>query len=104
MTKPHAFALSALLLLPGLSGCAISKKTYLMDGSEGYRISCGGAAVVIHLCFEKAGEVCGSRGYDLVSRDGRTIPYGTGTATSQQGVVSYSSSNTKSIMIRCRHQ
>lgn len=39
------------------SGCAISKQTYLPDRSEGYSISCDGAAGM-NVCFEKAGQLC----------------------------------------------
>ncbi len=94
-----SFATAALVL--SLSACAISKKTYLSDGSEGYSISCDGAAVGINVCFEKAGSLCGARGYDLINREGQLVPFGVGTASQGEAFVSYGSLNTKSIMIRC---
>ena len=84
------------------TSCAVSKKIYLPDGSDGYSISCDGAAVGINVCFEKAGEICGSRGYDIINREGQIIPFGTGTATNNHAVVTYGAFNTKSIMIRCK--
>ena len=85
-----------------VAGCAISKKTYLPDGSEGYSISCDGAAVGINVCFEKAGQICGSNGYDLLNREGQIVPFGTGSASSNQAFVTFGAFNTKSIMIRCK--
>jgi hypothetical protein len=98
------FVLTAITILMVLmiSSCAISKKTYLPDGSEGYSISCDGAAVGINKCFEKAGEICGSRGYDIVNREGQVIPSGTGIANNNNAFITYGAYNTKSIMVRCK--
>lgn len=94
--------LALVVLISTVTACAISKKTYLPDGSEGYSISCDGAAVGINVCFEKAGSICGANGYDVVNREGQVVPYGFGSATSNEAFVSYGSFNTKSIMIRCK--
>jgi len=103
--------LACSLLTLALVGCAISKETYLPDGTKGHSISCDGSAVGINVCFEKAGDLCGSRGYDLLNREGQIIPMGiggssvSGNAAGFQGqsFVSNGSFNTKSIMIRCRN-
>lgn len=94
--------IAAILSILFMFGCAMSKKTYLSDGSEGHSISCDGSAVGINVCFEKAGEICGSKGYDLISREGQVIPFGTGSANNQGAFVTYGAFNTKSIMIRCK--
>lgn len=94
-----------------LTGCAFSKEIYLPDGTKGHSISCDGAAVGIATCFEKAGDLCGSRGYDQLSREGQIIPMGVGTSSLSgsgagfqgSGFASYGAFNTKSIMIRCRN-
>jgi len=101
--KFHSFARAIIvaILVSILSACAIAKKTYLADGSEGYSISCDGAAVGINVCFEKAGSLCGARGYSLINREGQLVPYGVASASGGQAFVSYGSFNTKSIMIRC---
>jgi hypothetical protein len=101
--KVNRFVLATTTLFIGfvIYSCAISNKTYLPDGSEGYSISCDGAAVGINVCFEKAGEICGSRGYDILNREGQVVPFGMGSATNNQAFVTYGSYNTKSIMIRC---
>ncbi|WP_166837472.1 hypothetical protein [Rheinheimera pleomorphica] len=90
------------MLTVALTGCATSKATYLPDGSQGHSISCDGAAVGISVCFEKAGQICGSKGYDLISREGQVIPFGTASANNQGAFISYGAFNTKSIMIRCK--
>ncbi len=102
--KVTRFGLVAISLFIGsiISSCAISNKTYLPDGSEGYSISCDGAAVGINVCFEKAGQICGSRGYDIINREGQVVPFGVGSATNNQAFVTYGAFNTKSIMIRCK--
>jgi hypothetical protein len=94
--------IAAILVSLFVSGCAMSKKTYLPDGSEGYSISCDGSAVGINVCFEKAGQICGSKGYDLINREGQIVPFGVGSADNQRAFITYGSFNTKSIMIRCK--
>ncbi|MBT9569417.1 MAG: hypothetical protein IV085_14100 [Thiobacillus sp.] len=101
-------ALVMVVLLVG--GCAISKETYLPDGRVGYSISCDGAAVGMNVCFEKAGEICGARGYDLLNREGQVIPMGMGNASLSGNAYGYQGQafaysgafNSKSIMVRCR--
>lgn len=51
-----------------LSGCAISSKTYGPDGREAHSINCSGAALSWGECFAKAGDICGAKGYEVVSR------------------------------------
>lgn len=51
-------------------GCAGSSKTYGPDGSEMYSLNCSGWARNWGMCLEKAGELCGPRGYQIVNRSG----------------------------------
>lgn len=53
-----------------LSGCATAAQTYLPDGRRGYTVECPGAANSWGKCYEKAGEICGAKGYDIVSQTG----------------------------------
>jgi hypothetical protein len=85
-----------------LTGCAMSKETYLPDGRLGHSISCDGSAVGINVCFEKAGELCKGRGYDLVSREGQVVPFGTASGNQYGGSAVVSSLNTKSILVACK--
>jgi len=93
--------ITSLVFIMSISGCAVSTKTHLADGSQGYSISCDGADVGINMCFEKAGEVCGAQGYELLSREGQIIPSGSAAADDKGAYINYGAFNTKSIMIRC---
>lgn len=65
MAKRMAFVLGVLLVVSCSSTIkTTSSKVYLRDGSEGYRIECGGVAP----CEQKAGEVCKGRGYRTVQQ------------------------------------
>ena len=88
-----------LLIMSLLTSCAISKQTYLPDGSVGHSISCDGSAVGMNVCFEKAGEICGSKGYKLVNREGQVIY--SGVVLPDQGFAHFGASNTKGILVRC---
>lgn len=74
-------------LVLGLGGCAISKDMYLPDGSKGYNISCDGSANSISNCFQKAGDLCGEKGYVLLNREGEAIPFGYGTGSASANAV-----------------
>lgn len=82
-----------------LSGCAIANKTYLPDGTLGHSISCDGSAVGMNVCFEKAGEICGAKGYKLLNREGQVIY--SGVYLREQGVSQFGAFNSKSILIKC---
>jgi hypothetical protein len=97
----HTRALQIAAVIISLSACATAKKTYLPDGGEGFSISCDGAAVGINVCFEKAGSLCGTAGYNIINREGQIVPYGVATASGGQAFVNYGSFNAKSIMIKC---
>jgi hypothetical protein len=53
-----------------MGGCATSSKTYTSDGKEGYSINCSGSALNWGMCYEKAGDICGSRGYEVLEKSG----------------------------------
>ncbi|MGH8123711.1 MAG: hypothetical protein ACREPT_13170 [Rudaea sp.] len=91
-------AVGTILFTITMSACAIVNETYMPDGSKGYSISCDGAAVGINVCFEKAGNLCGAAGYDVIDREGQIVPFGVASAN----VATYGAFNTKSIMVRCK--
>ncbi|MBI1327494.1 MAG: hypothetical protein GC136_07620 [Alphaproteobacteria bacterium] len=64
-----------ILSLAILSACTMAKEITLPDGKQGYNISCNGTANSFSSCVEKAGEVCGSRGYEVIGQNGEKIPY-----------------------------
>lgn len=108
----YARAVGTIFFITTMSACAIVNETYMPDGSKGYSISCDGSAVGINVCFEKAGNLCGAAGYDLITREGQIVPFGFGSASVQgtatqvqaQSFATYGAFNTKSIMVRCRNQ
>lgn len=53
-----------------LGGCASASKTYTADGREGFNVDCSGDVLNWGACYEKAGEVCGARGYHILERAG----------------------------------
>lgn len=60
-----------LLLAPFLIiGCTTVSKTYGPDGKEAYELACSGAVQDWGDCQKKAGELCGARGYNIVSVNG----------------------------------
>ncbi len=60
----------AVVAALALSSCATAKKTYTSDGREGYTITCSGQALSWGECYQKAGEICGNKGYDTLSQSG----------------------------------
>jgi len=61
-----------LLIFIFIGGCATAKKTYTSDGKEGYSITCSGSALNWGMCYEKAGNICGSKGYEVLEKSGDT--------------------------------
>lgn len=66
MSKIFIILMFSLIIL----GCATSKKTYTPSGNEGYSINCGGAALNWGMCYEKAGKICGKKGYTIIEKSG----------------------------------
>ena len=58
-----------------MSACTTAKTVSLPDGATGYSISCGGKINSFASCFEKAGEMCGAKGYNIVNGAGEVLPY-----------------------------
>lgn len=106
--KSKIIYLSTLVVL--LQGCAISRPTYLSDGSQGFSISCDGSAVGMNVCYEKAGEMCGSRGYSLLNKEGQVIYMGVNSSGasinafggSAQSATYLGAFNSKSILVKCK--
>ena len=59
-----------LLSILVLNACASSSEVYTSDGKPGHSISCSGNALDWGDCFEKAGEICGTKGYDVLEKSG----------------------------------
>ena len=90
--------IAAVFIFLALSGCASSAKTYTADGKDGHVLNCSGAARTWGMCFEKAGEICGTRGYVVEQQTGDKNSIFTASSTFASG----GAFNTRSMMIRCK--
>ncbi|MCP5276794.1 MAG: hypothetical protein H6935_00325 [Thiobacillus sp.] len=68
-------SLSSLVMLAMLlAGCASSRDVRLADGWMAHVVSCGGPLLNMGHCVEKAGAVCGGRGYRILNATGGELP------------------------------
>ena len=81
-----------------LSGCASSTKTYTADGRVGYSLNCSGTARNWGMCEQKAGDICGSRGYDILSTAGDNGVI----ATAGNGNFFASSTISRTMLVACK--
>jgi hypothetical protein len=95
MKKILVMSLIASLLI---CGCATARKTYTSEGKEGYSINCSGSALNWGTCYEKAGELCGAKGYVALEKSGDT---GAVVSGSQFGLYGGSVIN-RSMIIKCK--
>lgn len=87
-----------LLITAILGGCATASKTYTADGKEGYNITCSGSALNWGMCYEKAGNICGSKGYEVLEKNG---DQGALLSGNQYGLYAGSVIN-RSMIIKCK--
>ena len=65
--KQHLLTLVFVLL----AGCGTTvSKTYLANGEQGYAIDCSAAGADLIDCYEKAGNLCGASGYEVIGAGG----------------------------------
>jgi hypothetical protein len=63
----HDYLLVLFLALL-VTSCATSREIYTPYGRRGYSIDCPAAEV--GKCFEKAGDLCGEKGYTVLAKSG----------------------------------
>lgn len=68
MLRNKKAAITIALVL--LSGCATSEPVYTQSGQQGYQLTCSGSARSWGMCYKKAGEICGAKGYKVLSQNG----------------------------------
>ncbi|MEZ2296487.1 hypothetical protein [Variovorax sp. RCC_210] len=87
-----------LVVAVALGGCATSRTITGQDGKPVHKISCDGAVQSIDACYEKAGELCGSAGYDVLNQGGDATPFffASGNSFSSGAVI------TRTVFARCR--
>lgn len=92
------FRLIFLLFASLLAGCASSSKTFDAEGKEAYVLNCSGTARNWGMCYEKAGEICGAKGYETVQTSGDTGWVAGGSTSGFAG----GSTISRSMTIRCK--
>lgn len=90
-----AITLATVILL---SGCASASKTYGPDGKEAFSINCSGLARNWSMCYEKAGDLCGTRGYEVISQGG---DQGTVASVNPYGGLG-GSTISRSLLVKCK--
>jgi hypothetical protein len=88
------FILVAMLL----AGCVQTKPIHLPDGRQGHSINCSGQDFSWNHCYEKAGEICQSRGYDIVNRESDQI---SSVAATQYGALG-GTKTSRTLLIACK--
>ena len=51
-----------------MGGCATSSKTFTSDGKDEYVLNCSGSTLNWGMCYEKAGKLCGAKGYEALEK------------------------------------
>lgn len=104
-------AMKTLMLIAAvglLAGCTMSRQITAADGRAAHRITCNGGANSMGSCFEKAGDICGASGYDVLNQDGSSTPFSqvSGRWSPAGGQINGQSWNivNRSLMVRCRAQ
>lgn len=81
-----------------IAGCATASKTYTPDGKTGFNITCSGSVLSWGDCYQKAGDICGSKGYNLISQSGDQGS----TVTSNQFGLYGGTVTSRSILVSCK--
>lgn len=81
-----------------LSGCASSSKTFAPDGSEAHSLNCSGTARNWGMCYEKAGNICKDKGYDILAGGSDQDA----TLVANNGSVFAGTKHNRNLLIKCK--
>lgn len=90
--------LLGLLAVSSVTGCVSVSYVPLGDGSSGHAISCDGRELSIETCFAKAAEICGSGGFETVTREGRSTVRSIAKGSTDPNTSPFAR---RSILVRC---
>jgi hypothetical protein len=90
------------ILSATLAGCASATVTYGPDGRQSHSINCSGLANTWGACLEKAGEICGAKGYDVLTSAGDQGVFVQGTSSTTSAQASGGSVITRNMLIACK--
>ena len=85
-----------------MAACASSSKTYTPNGGVGYNIDCSGTARNWGMCYEKAGELCKEKGYDIIHQSGEHGNATSGYAGAYNSNIFGSSLHFRTMTISCK--
>jgi hypothetical protein len=88
----HVWQVLVVVIALAVGGCASTSKTYDAQGREAYTLNCSGWARSWAMCQEKAGNLCGSRGYTVTAQSEEPLFAG--------GILTSS----RTMMVTCRGQ
>ena len=100
----NAPTLMAIPLTFTLSGCANVSESYSADGRKAYAINCSGTARGWDRCFTAAGEICGTKGYDVLDRSNDPSAVGSGAGNASGFGSFFTMSSEKTMLITRRSQ
>lgn len=69
-----SYLILSIVSLLFLCSCSGVKQSYSPNGKPSYEIKCNNAAASLNGCYQKAGEICKSKGYSVISTN-REAPF-----------------------------
>ena len=81
-----------------IGGCADSEPVFTSSGKKGHSIDCSGELSTWGDCYEKAGELCGERGYRTLEKLGDKE---SSIFADKEGLFG-ASTHTRNLIIQCR--
>ena len=106
----RVWGIAAALLAVACSACVSSQETFTPTGQKGHVINCtpgwtGGVVGAVAnaqtswgQCYQRAGEICGARGYDILQQVGEGQAY----AQVAQGGGFASTTNNRMMIVQCK--
>ena len=95
MSKNLIVIVSCLLLLGCCGVSAASSQIFTSEGKKGYSLNCSGKNRNWGHCYQKAGNICKERGYDVLEVTGES-----GTVTSVKSATGMSTATTDTVYNR----
>lgn len=92
------FIVGLSLMAVALNGCASVRKTYTSTGKEGYSINCSGTASTWGNCYERAGDICGAKGYEVLEKIGENLATSSGNLLEQHSGTDIN----RNMIIKCK--
>jgi len=92
------FCVITIISTFALAGCATSKQTYTADGRIGHSINCSGSDLTWGSCYAKAGDLCGTKGYEVLEKSGEKRSAISGSTYGIFGSTSYN----RNLLITCK--